>query len=186
MRIPPIFQPGINLSDNHNNDTVSTVMADIMNRVSLSDNSGNEGCPSRSTPSPKAKISGMECAACLEHDDTGSLLWARVATAFAVIVTRNCLPGQLKMRSYILPAPVVILRHMKVPWDFWIIVNSTTSARDIEDPMNDRVYCTEPTCSKFTPSPNWKWTWNVPSMLSDNAFTLPFSCTSWGWLPNGW
>lgn len=49
-------------------------MADIMNRVSLSGNSGNEEGPSRSTPSPKAKISGMECAACLEHDDTGSLL----------------------------------------------------------------------------------------------------------------
>lgn len=61
------------ITDNHNNDTVSTVMADIMNRVSLSDN-GNEEGPSRSTPSPKAKISGMECAACLENDDTGSLL----------------------------------------------------------------------------------------------------------------
>lgn len=62
------------ITDNHNSDTVSTVMADIMNRVSQSDNSGNEEGPSRSTPSPKAKISGMKCAACLEHDDTGSLL----------------------------------------------------------------------------------------------------------------
>lgn len=138
--------------DNDDKNAVSTIMADLMNRVSLSDNPGNDAGPSRSASSSKAKAAGMECAACLEQYDTGSLFMSSCGHSYCRDCNRQLFIGAIRDEELYPPRccgqivpPGIALRLLNYHelQDF--------CERAIEHSTKDRVYCAEPTCSKFIP-----------------------------------
>ena len=148
---PHLSSQGKSISeDNDDNNAISTVMADLMNRASLSENLSKEEGPSPYASSSKAKA--LECAACLEHYDTSTLFISLCGHGYCHDCNRQLFIGAIKDEELYPPRccgrivpPGIALRLLNYHelQDF--------CERAIEHSTKDCVYCAEPTCSKFIP-----------------------------------
>lgn len=134
------------------NDAVSTIMADLMNRVSLSDNTNNEAGPSRSASSSKSKAPGTECAACLDHFEASFMFMSSCGHSYCRDCNKQLFIGAIRDEELYPPRccgqivpPGIALRLL----NYQELQNFCERA--LEHSTKDRVYCAEPSCSKFIP-----------------------------------
>ncbi|KAE8396149.1 hypothetical protein BDV23DRAFT_193006 [Aspergillus alliaceus] len=128
------------------NDAVSTVMGDLMDRMTLSDIITNgEG-------SSRTRTFGMECVSCLEQGDVTTSFTSSCGHIFCRDCTRQLFLGATQDEELYPPRccgqimpPGIALRIL----DYNEL--RAFSERAIEYAAKDRVYCAEPTCSKFIP-----------------------------------
>lgn len=139
--------------DEEDNNAVSTIMADLMSRVSLSDGPSNEAGPSRSASSSKTKTPPeTECAACLEHYNASSMFMSSCGHSYCRDCNKQLFIGAIKDEELYPPRccgqivpPGIALRLLNYH------ELQEFCERAIEHSTKDRVYCAEPTCSKFIP-----------------------------------
>ena len=128
-------------------DAICTVMGDLMERMTLSSKEADRGTSLRSVQTNPATI---QCGSCLE--DTEPFLRSSCGHEYCRDCTRQLFLGAIKDEELypprccgqIIPPEITIqLLTYDELRDF--------SERAIEYAAKDRVYCAEPTCSKFIP-----------------------------------
>ncbi|KAJ5423062.1 hypothetical protein N7445_011170 [Penicillium cf. griseofulvum] len=141
----------ITLLDDDDYDAVSIVMGDLMSRMALSDNASNNGEGSSRIPSSRTNSIMRECASCFSKVDT-IMYKGPCNHEFCRACTRQMFLGAIKDEELYPPRccgnvvqPGIALRVLNYEElkDF--------SERALEWTAKDRLYCAEPTCSKFIP-----------------------------------
>lgn len=134
------------------NNAVSTIMANLMSRVSLSDGRSNESGPSRSASSKAKAPPVTECASCLEQYDASSMFMSSCGHSYCRACNKQLFIGAIKDEELYPPRccgqivpPGMALRLLNYH------ELQEFCERAIEHSTKDRVYCAEPTCSKFIP-----------------------------------
>jgi hypothetical protein len=132
-------------------DAVSTAMGDLMERMSVNDESFNGEASTTHVPSHRAMTRLRECVSCLEQ--CASILFiGRCGHEFCLDCTRQMFLGAIQDEELYPPRccgnvvpPSVAMRVLNYQElrDF--------SVRALEWAAKDRVYCADPTCSKFIP-----------------------------------
>ncbi|KAJ5826718.1 hypothetical protein N7447_003481 [Penicillium robsamsonii] len=139
------------ISPDDDEDAVSIVMGDLMGRMGLTDNASNNGeGSSRIHPSRTTSIM-KECASCYTNIEI-IIFKGPCGHEFCRNCTRQMLLGAIKDEELYPPRccgnvvpPGVALRVL----DYEELRNF--SERALEWTAKDRLYCAEPTCSKFIP-----------------------------------
>lgn len=130
-----------------NSDAISTVMGDLMERMTLAHRE-DDGGPSRRSAQTHHTL--IQCGSCLE--DTEAFFESSCGHEFCRDCTRQLFLGAIKDEELYPPRccgriipPGITLRILSYQ------ELRTFSERAIEYAAKDRVYCAEPTCSKFIP-----------------------------------
>jgi hypothetical protein len=138
-------------SPDDNDDAVSIVMGDLMSRVALSDDASNNGEGSSRMPSSRITTIMRECASCFTKVNT-IIFNGPCGHEFCRDCTRQMFLGAIKDEELYPPRccgnvvqPGIALRVLNYEElkDF--------SERALEWTAKDRLYCADPTCSKFIP-----------------------------------
>ncbi|PWY92177.1 hypothetical protein BO70DRAFT_367399 [Aspergillus heteromorphus CBS 117.55] len=137
-----------------NDDAVSVVMSDLMSRVTISDESASNGeGSSRAMISSQSQISDIqkECVSCLERVHT-IMFRGRCGHEFCRDCVRQMFLGATKDEELYPPRccgavvpPGVALRVLHYD------ELRAFSERAMEWTAKDRLYCADPTCSRFIP-----------------------------------
>ncbi|KAJ6130079.1 hypothetical protein N7512_002859, partial [Penicillium capsulatum] len=135
----------------HNEDTVSVVMSDLMSRIAISEDARIGEGSSRSSHPTQTPNRTKKCVSCLEefHD---SMFASSCRHEFCLGCVRQMFLGAIKDEELYPPRccgevipPGIALRVLQYR------ELSAFSERAIEWTAKDRLYCAEATCSKFIP-----------------------------------
>lgn len=134
-----------------NEDAVSVVIGDLMGRMTLNDESDNGEGSSRYKPSRQAANVGDECVSCLEKCNTAMFVGS-CGHGFCHDCTRQMFLGATKDEELYPPR---CCGNIVPPGLAMRVLNyeelRAFSERALEWTAKDRLYCAEPTCSKFIP-----------------------------------
>ena len=133
-----------------NDDPVSAVMIDLMSRMEIGDDSIHGGNSSRSTDPSEFHNMTKECVACLGQVHA-SMFTGSCGHEFCLECVRQMFLGAIKDEELyprccgegLPPAIAIRVLHYREL--------SAFCERAIEWTAKDRLYCAEPTCSKFIP-----------------------------------
>lgn len=136
-----------------NDGAASSVMADLMNRFVLDDKPDNGEGSSRYIASSRSRMSSpkINCSSCFEKCDD-ILFEGPCDHRFCRDCTRQMFLGAIKDEELYPPrccgnrAPPEIARRVLDHEEL-----QTFSEKGIEYSAKDRIYCADPTCSKFIP-----------------------------------
>lgn len=130
-------------------ETISTVMGDMMDRMTLVDDLDNGEGSSHQVSAPYTKIT---CVSCMDTFDKVDVFTSPCGDSLCYECTRHLFLGSIRDEElypprccgHVIP-PGIALRVLdyRELRDF--------SERALEYVAKDRVYCAEPTCSKFIP-----------------------------------
>lgn len=150
-------------SIDEDDDAVSMVMGSLMTRVTLKEESDNVEGPSRAASSHRPATPRMACVSCLENCDT-MLFVGQCGHEFCLDCTRTMFLGSIKDEELYPPR---CCGHVVPPGIALQVLNYQElrdfSERALEWTAKDRVYCADPTCSKFIP----------PFAIKDDLGTCP-------------
>lgn len=140
------------ISAEDNEDVISTVMGDLMERVTLDDKAVSVGEGSSRYYKPRAPALGVLCVSCLERVDS-ALFTGPCGHDFCRGCTRQMFLGAVKDEELYPPR---CCGHTIPPGIAMRVLNyeelRAFSERAIEYSSKDRIYCADPTCSRFLPS----------------------------------
>ncbi|KAK4861603.1 hypothetical protein LT330_003638 [Penicillium expansum] len=146
-----ITSPDDDDDDDDDDDAVSIVMGDLMGRMTLSDKAYNNGEGSSRVHPPRASSVMRECVSCFTKVNA-IIFKGACGHGFCRDCTRQMFLGAIKDEELYPPRccgniipPGVALRIL----NYEELRNF--SERAIEWTAKDRLYCAEPTCSKFIP-----------------------------------
>ncbi|KAJ5948025.1 hypothetical protein N7466_001040 [Penicillium verhagenii] len=152
-------------SDSEEDDAVSTVMCDLMNRIVIGEGSDNGEGPSNSSFSPRISAVTKQCCSCMERFHS-LMFTGSCGHEFCKDCIRSMFLGAIKDEELYPPRccgqivpPGVALRVLNYE------ELREFGARAVEWTAKDRLYCAEQTCSKFIP----------PYAIRDEIGTCP-SC----------
>jgi hypothetical protein len=138
-------------SNDESDDTVSVVMGDLMDRMSLRDESYNGESSSRAISSYRTPTRQRVCVSCLERC-TVILFIGQCGHEFCLDCTRQMFLGAIKDEELYPPR---CCGNVVPPGVAMRVLNykelRSFSERALEWTSKDRVYCADPTCSKFIP-----------------------------------
>lgn len=151
--VPSSLAIGGAVSVPSNDGAVSSAMGDLMNRFTLNDKLNNGEGSSRYIPSSRSRIKspGIECSSCFEKCD--AILFAGpCGHKFCRDCTRQMFLGAIKDEEL---HPPRCCRNLVPPETASRVLNQKElqqfSERKIEYSAKNRIYCADPTCSKFIP-----------------------------------
>ncbi|KAJ5710901.1 hypothetical protein N7488_005057 [Penicillium malachiteum] len=158
----PTYEP---TETDKNDDVVSAVMSDLMSRITIRDDQSNGEGSSRSHLPYQTAAGITECGSCLERfHDPG--FTSACGHEFCLNCVRQMFLGAIKDEELYPPRccghvvpPGIALRVLQYG------ELSAFGERAIEWTAKDRLYCADPTCSKFIP----------PFAITDEIGTCP-SC----------
>lgn len=137
----------------NNDGAASSVMGDLRNRFALDDKPDNGEGSSRYIPSSRSRMLSpkIECSSCFEKCDA-ILFEGPCGHRFCRGCTRQMFLGAIKDEE--LYPPRCCGNHVP-PETAWRVLDyrelQTFREKGIEYSSKDRIYCADPTCSKFIP-----------------------------------
>ncbi|CAG8089202.1 unnamed protein product [Penicillium olsonii] len=149
----PIRAPRpIETESDDNSDAVSTIMDDLMSRLSLKDGSDNGEESSQAASSHQPTTRRIRCVSCFERCDA-MLSMGKCRHEFCLECTRQMFLGAIRDEGLYPPRccgnvipPGVAMRVLNY------VELHEFSQRALEWTAETRVYCGDPTCSKFIPA----------------------------------
>lgn len=141
-----------NLDNRMADDSVSVVLGDLMDRLNFEQESDAGEGPSHRPSSQQARAMITECVSCLEQFETSGIFFSACSHGFCLDCTRQMFLGAIKDEELYPPR---CCGHVILPGTALRVLNYEElrgfSDRALEYTAKDRIYCADPTCSKFIP-----------------------------------